>query len=76
MKCRSVGVWLVFLCCCAGADGQGSIFPWDDNEDLGREVLNTSIFEGSGLWGYIDGGADIYMEYGFDRVYVQDILLE
>ncbi|MBP6976770.1 MAG: hypothetical protein KBB71_00460 [Lentimicrobiaceae bacterium] len=76
MKCRSVGVWLVFLCCCAGADGQGSIFPWDDNADLGREVLNTRIFEGSGLWGYIDGGADIYMEYGFDRVYVQDILLE
>ncbi|HNS16708.1 MAG TPA: hypothetical protein PKI34_02670 [Bacteroidales bacterium] len=56
--------------------GQENLFPLESDPGNGREVIKTRIFEGSGLWGYIDGGADIYMEYGFERVYVQDILLD
>jgi hypothetical protein len=37
------------------------------------KILRTRIFDGNSLWGYIDGGADIYLEYGFDKVVAQDI---
>jgi len=36
-------------------------------EDIeGLEVLNSREFNGNALWGYINGGADLYLEYGFD----------
>ncbi|MCK4464178.1 MAG: hypothetical protein KAU83_00580 [Bacteroidales bacterium] len=42
--------------------------------DLQEKIsINNRIYEGSSLWGYINGGADIYLEYGFDKVLVQDI---
>jgi hypothetical protein len=37
------------------------------------EVVSTQQFVGKGLYGYIDGGADLYHEYGFERVAVQEV---
>jgi hypothetical protein len=39
------------------------------------KITRTEYFDGSSLWGYIDGGADIYMEYGFVKALVQEIQL-
>jgi len=39
----------------------------------GGKIIRAESFDGSSLWGYIDGGADIYLEYGFDKVFVQEI---
>jgi hypothetical protein len=36
-------------------------------------VIRRTTFNGNSLWGYINGGADIYLEYGFDSVVVHDI---
>jgi hypothetical protein len=36
-------------------------------------ITRNEIYEGNGLWGYIDGGADIYHEYGFIKVILQEI---
>lgn len=55
--------------------GQDDVFPLSTDTIRGWEVISTQMYDGSGLWGYIDGGADIYMEYGFKRVYVQEVLL-
>lgn len=40
------------------------------------KITRTEYFDGSSLWGYIDGGADIYMEYGFDKALVQELQLQ
>jgi len=46
-------------------------------EDMeGLEVLNSREFNGSALWGYINGGADLYLEYGFNFLRVENLKLE
>lgn len=42
-------------------------FPVLDNNDLpGAEFKSSRVFTGSSLFGYINGGAELYLEYGFD----------
>jgi hypothetical protein len=41
----------------------------------GLEVLEVQSYAGKALYGYIDGGAELYREYGFDRVTVQVLRL-
>ncbi len=46
-------------------------------EDMeGLEILNSREFTGNALWGYINGGADLYLEYGFDFLKVDNLRLE
>ena len=42
----------------------------------GIEVADSRTFNGNALWGYINGGADIYLEYGFDNLLAQKIEME
>jgi hypothetical protein len=44
-------------------------------ELAGLEVLQTASFAGTALYGYINGGADLYHEYGFERLTVQELRL-
>jgi len=37
------------------------------------QITRKEYFNGNSLWGYIDGGADIYLEYGFKRMLVQEV---
>lgn len=37
------------------------------------KITRESYFDGSALWGYINGGADIFLEYGFDKLMLQEI---
>ena len=47
------------------------------NGDLpGLQVASTAAYEGKALYGYIDGGADLYREYGFIRLTVQELTLD
>jgi hypothetical protein len=42
-------------------------FPVLDKNDLpGAEFSSSRVFTGSSLFGYINGGAELYLEYGFD----------
>lgn len=43
------------------------------NELPGVTEKRWSTYNQDQLWGYINGGADIYLEYGFDEVTAQDI---
>ena len=38
----------------------------------GARITRTEYYDGSSLWGYINGGADVYLEYGFEKVLVQE----
>ena len=42
--------------------------------DLQEKIsIDNRVYKGTSLWGYINGGADVYLEYGFLKVLVQDI---
>lgn len=38
----------------------------------GLELMSADSFSGSNLFGYINGGADLYLEYGFQKVVVSE----
>jgi len=39
-------------------------------------LMNDRYFDGNSLWGYMNGGADLYLEYGFRALRVQDLVLD
>jgi hypothetical protein len=49
-------------------------FPAIETNDVaGIKILNSKYYDGNALWGLIDGGADIYLEYGFDKLLFQEV---
>ncbi len=51
-------------------------FPVIDKNDLpGAKFQPARIFAGKSLFGYIDGGAELYLEYGFTSAWVSEISL-
>lgn len=50
--------------------------PAIKSEDFDNlKITRHEIFNGSELWGLINGGADLYLEYGFDKLLLQEITL-
>ncbi|MDQ7818551.1 MAG: hypothetical protein RDU14_16110 [Melioribacteraceae bacterium] len=39
----------------------------------GLKITREQYFDGNSLWGYINGGADIFLEYGFDKLLLQEV---
>lgn len=74
MKVKRVVLLMLIELAAVDAWGQGDVFPLSTDTIRGWEVAGTRMYDGNGLWGYINGGADIYLEYGFERVYVQEVL--
>ncbi len=49
-------------------------FPKLYQEDVdGGVITRTEFYVGDELWGLINGGADLYLEYGLDRTLLQEI---
>ncbi|MFH0991928.1 MAG: DUF6599 family protein [bacterium] len=42
---------------------------------LGATVTRVETFKGKALFGYIDGGAELYLEYGFEILGLQEIAI-
>jgi hypothetical protein len=42
----------------------------------GLTTQSNRVFDGNALWGYMNGGADLYLEYGFEGLRVQEIEVE
>ncbi|MBA4313056.1 MAG: hypothetical protein C0417_10550 [Chlorobiaceae bacterium] len=40
------------------------------------QIIRTEQYDHNSLWGYIDGGADLYLEYGFSKVTAQEVLID
>jgi len=36
-------------------------------------IVYSNYYDGNSLWGYMDGGADLYLEYGFTGLLVEEI---
>jgi hypothetical protein len=51
-------------------------FPELKSQDIDGIIIGrTTLFDGKSLWGLIDGGADIYLEYGFNSLLFQNVEL-
>lgn len=49
-------------------------FPLLSPNDInGGNIIRAEYYSGDALWGIINGGADIYLEYGFDKLLLQEI---
>jgi hypothetical protein len=74
MKIRSC---LILFIICLSAKSYSQIpegYPSVNSDDLpGLTVLSARTFNGKSLFGYIDGGAELYLEYGFSLVTVSDM---
>jgi hypothetical protein len=67
----SISFFLGFLTATAGAQSLPSSI--DLSGLPGIEVRATRTFTAESLYGYIDGGAELYLEYGFDTLVVTEI---
>lgn len=68
---------LIFLVFVLGLSlgAQQNKFPRLYQEDVdGGEITRTEFYIGEELWGLINGGADLYLEYGLDRTLLQEII--
>ncbi len=36
-------------------------------------ITSNTVYDGNALWGYMNGGADLYLEYGFAGLRVQEV---
>lgn len=66
--------FITLFCSVPSLFSQENQSPFLTDEELdGGETTRFNVFDGNSLWGYINGGADIYLEYGFEQVLVQEI---
>lgn len=68
---RPILVFFFFLISFAGFASTPPGIKADISDNL--EITRHEIFSGSELWGLINGGADLYLEYGFDKLLLQEI---
>jgi len=57
------------------ANGQ-EIPQLTENETGSLTIVRNQIFDGESLWGYMNGGADIYLEYGFEVLRVEEFIVD
>src|SRR5665811_1546039 len=73
MIIRTFTFLAIFFVLTGLAYGQSS-FPVLDKNDLPRAGFEgTRSFSETSLYGYIDGGAELYLEYGFDTLVVTEV---
>ncbi len=83
---RRVLAFVLLLCAAAGAAsaappllrqaaarpaGDLSLMPADDAVAGWKKSEAVRVFGGPDLYGYIDGGAELFLEFGFDRLTLQ-----
>lgn len=66
---------LMLLFCAPLVLAQEDPFPRLYQSDLpDAEITRSEIYVGEELWGLINGGADLYLEYGLDRTLLQEVV--
>lgn len=67
----SLALIIGIVVCCNISIGQD--IPEITSEDIpGFSLDRNECFDGGSLWGYMNGGADIYLEYGFEILRVEE----
>lgn len=73
---RVISGWSVVLLTAAvflGHAGLGQDIPEVVEKEFPEfSLTRNEIYDGGSLWGYMNGGADIYLEYGFETLRVEE----
>jgi hypothetical protein len=70
-------IFLLLFTLTAEAYCQTQLFPSIGKEDIrDRKITGKRTFSGESLYGYINGGADLYLEYGFDGLEVTEFSIK
>jgi hypothetical protein len=64
----------LFLVALGAASAGGDSLLLSSDDARGIRVVATRAYDGTALYGYMDGGADLYFEYGFRSLSVQQIV--
>ena len=74
MRLSAVGCWIacVTLGCASGPNGVARLLPSQSVLTGWRVSGGPEVYEGESLYDRIDGGAEIFFEYGFDRAVYQE----
>ena len=67
-------VFLIFSFFCLAQSAENLKLTRSDL--VGMEETRFSVYGENSLWGYINGGADIYLEYGFKELMAQNFVWE
>jgi hypothetical protein len=65
-------VWLAALVLTAGSEPLAKLMPPDGTPSGWQHKGQGRRFVGAALYQHIDGGAELYNQFGFDRLLVQD----
>jgi hypothetical protein len=68
-------VWLLAMLLAAGIDPPASLLPPDGTPAGWQRKGEANLFIGAELYRHIDGGAELYNQFGFDRLAVQDYVM-
>lgn len=72
--CFLTGILLWISAICSAQDS--GLFPVLNNQDLPDAKFATpKTYKGSSLFGLIDGGAELFLEYGFEAVWTNQVTL-
>ncbi|MDP2303885.1 MAG: hypothetical protein Q8N03_15835 [Ignavibacteria bacterium] len=65
-------IYILFSTISVGQTDKG--FPVLSESDFeGMKIQRTEYYDGNSLWGLINGGADVYLEYGFKELGFQEV---
>lgn len=64
---------LIFISVTCSFAQQTEILSLEKTDLQGAKIHPARTFNGESLYGYIDGGAELYIEYGFSEVWVAEI---
>lgn len=74
MNKRQITLFVMLSLCSQAFAQKPAAFPVIDNNDLPGAVFEAPrTFNGSSLYGYMDGGADLYLEYGFTGAWIDEV---
>lgn len=70
---KVIFIFFVFVLVNTIFSQQQEILKLNETDFPGLKITREQSFDGSSLWGYINGGADIFLEYGFDNLLLQEM---
>ncbi len=68
-----VSIFCLLLCAMGGAAVAQEMPVLKPGDLSGGTILSTDYYTGQALYGYIDGGAELYLEYGFKKLGRQEV---
>ena len=73
---KYIAAFLIILCSYSlSGQEEHQIIQLEDGDLPDAKITRNKTFDGNALWGYMNGGADVYLEYGFKGIRVQEFII-